>query len=218
MVLFNNLFNFVSQSTFQMKKEQDYIRDIAEIRSMMERSSRFLSLSGWAGVMAGTYALAGAYIAWKFLYFNPDGIEYTTGNSGNLVLLGGIVLALAIGTAMADSFRKARKRGEKAWNITSKRLLASMAVPLVAGGILVVILLIKGLMGLVAPLTLVFYGLALHNAGRYTFKEIKILGIAEIFLGLVSSYFIGYGLLFWAAGFGVVHIIYGAYMFYRYER
>jgi len=201
-----------------MKKEQDYIRDIAEIRSMMERSSRFLSLSGWAGIMAGIYALAGAYIAWKFLYFNPDRIEYSTGNPGDLVLLGGIVLALALGTAMADSFRKARKRGEKAWNITSKRLLASMAVPLVTGGILVVILLIKGLMGLVAPLSLVFYGLALHNAGRYTFKEIKVLGMAEISLGLISSYFIVYSLLFWAAGFGVVHIIYGAYMFYRYER
>jgi hypothetical protein len=213
-----NCFSFALQSTFQMKNEQDYIRDIAEIRSMMERSSRFLSLSGWAGIMAGIYALAGAFVAWKFMSFNPDSIAYTTGTPANLVLLGIVILALAIGTAIADSFRKAKKRGEKAWNITSKRLLASMAVPLVTGGILVVILLLKGLMGLIAPLTLVFYGLALHNAGRYTFKEIKILGLAEIFLGLVSSYFIGYGLLFWAAGFGVVHIIYGAYMFYRYER
>ncbi len=201
-----------------MKKEQDYIRDIAEIRSMMERSSRFLSLSGWAGIMAGIYALAGAFVAWKLLSFNPDSIVYTTDTSVSLLLLGVIVLALAIGTAIADSFQKAKKRGEKAWNITSKRLLASMAVPLVTGGILVVILVLKGLMGLVAPLTLIFYGLALHNAGRYTFKEIKFLGIAEIFLGLVSSYFIEYGLLFWAAGFGVVHIIYGAYMFYRYKR
>jgi hypothetical protein len=201
-----------------MKKEQDYIRDIAEIRSMMERSSRFLSLSGWTGILAGVYALAGAYIAWKFLNFNPDGFTYSTGSPGNLLLLGLIVLALALGTAIADSFRKARARGEKAWNITSKRLLASMAVPLVTGGILVLILFVQDMHGLIAPVTLLFYGLALFNAGRYTYKEIKIFGLAEITLGLISSYFIGYSLLLWAAGFGVVHIIYGVYMFYSYER
>lgn len=204
-----------------MKKERDYIRDIAEIRSMMERSSKFLSLSGWAGIMAGIYALAGAFIAWRIFNFNPDGVSYELDASSNLLnvlLLAVIILILALGTAVFDSFRKAKKRGEKAWNATSRRLLINMTIPLMTGGIFILIMIAKGLTGLIAPLTLLFYGLSLYNAGRYTYNEVKVLGLAEIFLGLVCAWYVEYGLLFWAAGFGVAHIVYGIYMFYRYER
>jgi hypothetical protein len=207
-----------------MKAEQDYIRDIAEIRSMMERSSKFLSLSGWAGIMAGIYALAGAWIAYKTFYFKPDEIYYGL-NSGTVsfslmkvVLLGVIILVLAIGTAIFLSYKKASKRGEKLWNAGTKHLLSSMAVPLIAGGLLILILIAKGLIGLIAPFTLIFYGLALFSASQFTYKEVKSLGLIEIALGLISAYYIGYGLLFWAVGFGAVHIIYGIYMHYRYEK
>ena len=208
-----------------MKDEKDYLRDIAEIRSMMERSSKFLSLSGWAGIMAGIYALAGAFIAFKFLNFNPD--ELIAGNleAGSIfsslskvIWLALIVLILAISTASFLSFRKADKKGEKIWNHTTRRLLLSMAVPLVAGGLVIIILISKGLTGLIAPLTLLFYGLALYNASGFTLNEVKTLGFIQIGLGLISACFIEYGLFIWAAGFGVVHIIYGVYMHYKYER
>jgi hypothetical protein len=201
-----------------MKETQDHIRDIAEIRSMMERSSKFLSLSGWAGIMAGIYALAGAYIAYQFINFNPDQIVYTIPGLLNLVILAVLILTLAIGTAIYFSYRKAHQKGENGWNATSRRLLTSMAVPLVAGGILILVLLSKGLLGLIAPLTLLFYGLALYNAGKFTYDEVKFLGIIQVVLGLISSWFIEYGLIFWAAGFGIVHIIYGIYMHFRYEK
>jgi hypothetical protein len=205
-----------------MKKEQDYIQDIAEIRSMMERSSKFLSLSGWTGILAGIYALAGAYIAWKVFDFNSGEILYNPGIRTSeltyVILLAAIVLLLALGTAIYESYRKAKIKGEKAWNPTSRRLLINMAVPLVTGGILVLIMLIKGLIGMLAPLMLLFYGLALYNAGKFTYREVKILGLAEIVLGLISSLFLGYGLIFWAGGFGVAHIVYGIYMHYTYER
>ena len=207
-----------------MKEEQDYIRDIVEIRSMMERSSRFLSLSGWAGIMAGIYALAGAYIAHQVFHFNPDKIVYTPNAESapfsllNVIFLAVIILILAIGTAIFLSNKKAKKKREKSWNATTKRLLMNMAVPLVAGGLLILILIVQGLVGLIVPFTLLFYGLALFNAGRFTYEEVKVLGLIEIGLGLISSYFIGYGLLCWALGFGVVHIIYGIYIHYRYER
>jgi hypothetical protein len=202
-------------------KEQDYIRDIAEIRSMMERSSKFLSLSGLAGIMAGIYALAGAYIAYDFYAFNPDEIAYsTTDTSGSsmIILLAISVLILAIGTAIFLSYRKAKKRGDKAWNATSRMLIAHMAVPLAAGGILILVLLSKGLIGLIAPLTLLFYGLALYNASKFTYDDVKFLGLIQMGLGLTGSGFIEYSLLLWAIGFGVIHIIYGIYMHFRYER
>ncbi|MEX0721275.1 MAG: hypothetical protein WD059_11445 [Balneolaceae bacterium] len=201
-----------------MKEEQDYIQDIAEIRSMMERSSKFLSLSGWAGIMAGMYALAGAWIANTVLGFNPEEIFYIPSSLPKVILLALLILILALATAIYFSWKKGHKNGEKIWNATSRRLLANMAIPLLAGGILIVILISKGLIGLIAPLTLLFYGLALYNASKFTFDEVKFLGMIQVGLGLISSWFIEYGLLFWAVGFGVVHIAYGIYIHLKYER
>lgn len=208
-----------------MKQQQDYIRDISEIRSMMERSTKFLSLSGWAGIMAGVYALIGAYVAYKVFYFNPDEVVYWSIRerlfSAGLIkvmVLAIVVLMLSIGTAYYLSNRRAVKRNEKLWNATSRRLLLNMGVPLVTGGLFILILLSKGLVGLVAPMTLIFYGLSLYIASKYTYEDIKILGFVEIILGLASCLYIGYGLLFWALGFGVAHIIYGIFVHYKYER
>jgi len=208
-----------------MKEQQDYIRDIAEMRSMMERSSKFLSLSGLAGVMAGIYALLGAFIAYQFLHYNPDRFSGYNAENGllsadllKLILLALCVLALAVGTAIFLSANKAKKSGEKIWNATSRRLLAHMAVPLVAGGLLILAIISKGLPGLVAPFSLIFYGLALFNASKFTYEEVKSLGLIEIGLGLFSAWFVEYGLICWAVGFGIVHIVYGIYMHYRYER
>lgn len=208
-----------------MKTEKDYIQDIAEIRTMMERTSKFLSLSGWAGIMAGIYALAGAWMAYAMFYFNPDQLVYNTIEEGGWpatlakpIALALVVLVLALGTAILLSYRKANKRNEKIWNTTSRQMLISMGVPLVVGGLLILIMISKGLIGLVAPFTLIFYGLALYNGSKFTYTEVKVLGLMEIILGLVSSCFIGYGLLFWAIGFGVLHIITGIYLHYKYER
>lgn len=184
---------------------------------MMERSSRFLSLSGLAGVMAGIYALAGVFVAWYILGFQP-GEEVTTGNVQLLALVGLVVLILAIGTAFLLSWKKAGRRQEKFGNPVGKRLLINMSVPLVAGGLLVLIMMAKGMTGFIAPFTLLFYGLAQYSAGKFTYDEMKSLGLINVALGLVGSYFTEYGLLLWALGFGVVHIVYGIYMHYRYER
>jgi hypothetical protein len=192
---------------------------------MMERSSKFMSLSGLAGVMAGIYALAGAYVAYSVFDFNPDQIVYDTPISGSLsanmpevITLAIVILILAVGTAIFLSYRKANKKGNKAWNATSRRMMANMAVPLVAGGILIAVLLLKGFIGLLAPLTLLFYGLALYSASKFTYNDLKFLGMIQMGLGLAGTWFITYGLLLWAIGFGVIHIIYGVYMHFRYER
>lgn len=203
-----------------MKDQKDYIRDIAEIRSMMERSSKFVSLSGWAGITAGVFALSGAYIANSVFGFNPDEVIDSSSAAGvqKVLLLGAAILALALCTAIYFSAQRAHKRGEKLWNATARHLAMSMAVPLVTGGTLILILISHNLVGLVAPLSLLFYGLALYNASKFTYNAVKVLGLSEIALGLIGSWFVGYGLLLWALGFGVAHIIYGIYVYYRYER
>ena len=199
-------------------QERDYLRDIAEIRSMMEKSSKFLSLSGWAGIVAGLYALAGAWTAYSVFDFYPDELRYSTPNLSQVLLMAFAVLILALVTAFWFSYRKASQNGESAWNATSRRMLSHMAIPLVSGGILIMLLVMAGLTGLAAPLTLLFYGLGLCNAGIYTLPEVKVLGLVQVLLGLAGVLFIEYGLLLWAAGFGLVHIIYGTYMHFNYER
>lgn len=208
-----------------MESEEKYIKDLTEIRSMMERSTKFLSLSGLSGIMAGIYALVGAYVAYRLFYVVDDSVIYNTidrqemkGEVLELLILALVVLIMAVGTAVMLSWRKAKNDGSKLWNPAARRLLINMAIPLVTGGVFVLILLLKGFFGIIAPATLIFYGLALVNASKFTFEEIRSLGIVQIILGLLAFYFIGYGLAFWAVGFGLMHIVYGIVMHLKYEK
>lgn len=202
-----------------MKEEKDALRDIAEIRSMMERSSKFLSLSGGTGALAGVYALAGAYIVHQLLGFAPKAITDIAAqtNTGALLLVAVLVLFLAIATAVYFSLQKATRNGEPFFTPAAKQLVMQMAVPLVAGGLFALIALDKGWVGLLAPITQIFYGIALFMAGKYTYAEVKSLGLLQILLGLLGLYWIPSALIFWAIGFGVLHIIYGIYMHIRHK-
>lgn len=202
------------------RKEEDYMQDLREIRSIMERSTKFLSLSGISGVLAGLYALAGAYLAFN-IFDDTEALVYGIPSGENvwdLLLIGTVVLLLAVSTAVTFSVNKARKKGEKVWNPAAKRMLANMAVPLVAGGLLALVFLAKGLIMLMAPVTLIFYGIGLYNASKFTYEDVKYLGFIQMVLGLLGAFFTEYSLLFWAFGFGVMHIIYGIYVNYKYER
>lgn len=208
-----------------MKTEQDYIKDITEIRTMMERSTRFLSLTGWSGILAGVYALIGAGTAYFVFYtddvlrgYNTIGREETNNILTPIFLLAAVVLILALSTAVLLSWRKAKKNKEILWNAAARRLVINLMIPLFSGGVFAMLLYLKGYVLLIAPITLIFYGLALLNASKFTFEEVRYFGVIEIVLGLLATYFIGYGLLFWAVGFGVLHIVYGIYMHLKYER
>jgi len=212
-----------------MNSNQEQIQNLSEIRSLMERSSRFLSLSGLSGISAGLIALIGAGVAFFYLdyderYFNVNRyfIDRLYGilqsGIGFLVADALIILVLALASGIYFTTRKARRNKLKVWDSTTKRLLVNVFIPLAAGGIFCLALLYYRVFFLVAPATLVFYGLALVNASKYTLPDVRILGISEIVTGLVASFLVGYGLLFWAFGFGVLHILYGFIMYYRYER
>jgi uncharacterized iron-regulated membrane protein len=198
---------------------ENYLKDIQDIRKMMDRSAQFLSLSGLSGIMAGIYALAGAGVA-KYIY-NLNSGRYISFESKPFMALVGIaltVLLLSVGTALILSSRKAKKNGETLWNSTSKRLAANFMIPLLTGGIFALLLANGNHYGLIAPVTLIFYGLACVNASKYTLRDVRYLGITIIIIGLVATYSTGYGLEFWALGFGVCHILYGSIMYFKYDR
>lgn len=202
-------------------KNEKYLRDISEIKQMMNRSSRFISLSGLSGVFAGIYAIAGAVAAGIILEEQKlDSVDPVIDAAviSQLVLVALVVLALAIGTAVFLTTRKAGKHGQKIWESTTKRLLINFFAPLTAGGIFCLVLLQYELIGLIAPAMLIFYGLSLIHASKYTFGDLRSLGYANLILGLIATQFLGYGIYFWATGFGLFHIIYGIWMYRKYDR
>ncbi|MDN3673662.1 hypothetical protein QWY99_11405 [Flavobacterium branchiarum] len=199
--------------------EDKYLQDISEIKNMMNKSSQFISLSGLSGIMAGIYALIGAYIA-NGLIDNHAGYYITLESKTFklIVLTAFLVLLFSIITSAILTVSKAKKEGEKIWNTASKRLLINFMIPLVTGGIFGLLLLRIGYYGLIAPITLLFYGLACVNASKYTLRDVRYLGITIIILGLIATEFSGYALEFWALGFGVCHILYGSIMYFKYDR
>ena len=91
-------------------------------------------------------------------------------------------------------------------------------IPFLTGGFFILFLIEKEILGLVAPLTLIFYGLACVNASKYTLRDVRYLGITIIIIGLLATEFSGYALEFWALGFGICHIVYGSMMYFKYDR
>ena len=196
--------------------------DLHTIREIMERSSKFLSLSGLAGIFAGACALIGAAIAWFFI-LNSEIIQYNEYKQNSdigfyLALDAILVLVFALLGAVYFSYRKASKAGQKLWTKSTQRLLIHLMIPLVSGGIFSLILIYRNNLELVIPVMLIFYGLSLVNAGKFTFGEIHNLGLTQIVLGILALIFINQGLLFWTLGFGLMHIVYGMVMYYRHER
>lgn len=203
---------------------------LQDIRSMMERSSRFISLSGLSGIAAGIIALAGAGAVYLFLGIGPfdqKRLYYVTAKSierwgldyvSFFLLDALVVLLLAVSAGIFFTTRKASQKGQKIWDPLTRRLLINLMIPLLTGGIFCLALFAHGYIGLIAPSTLIFYGLALINASKYTLNDIRYLGISEIVLGMIGLFQLGYGLELWAIGFGLLHILYGSVMYFKYER
>ena len=215
-----------------MQDENQQLQTLEDIKQMMTRSSRFISLSGWSGVAAGVCALVGAWLAHgqisRFLAsyqvndsapdrripfrYHYESLEY------NLIYIAIGTFAAAFALAFLFTYLRSRKAGVAIWGYTSRKLMINVAVPMIAGGLLILRMVGLGYYSLAAPASLLFYGLALINASKFTLPEIRYLGYSELVLGAINLWLPGYGLLFWAVGFGVLHILYGIIMWNRYER
>lgn len=206
-----------------MEEINEHLRDISEIRSMMERNSKFLSLSGLSGISAGICGLAGTAAGYFYLDENLIEVNGIRGVSADgflnfFILVASLVLICAIGSAIFFSVRMAKKRSLPVWNKTARKTLMDLMIPLLAGGIFCAILAWHGHYLFISAVTLLFYGMALLNASKNTLPEIRLLAYSEIVLGLACAVWVGQGLLFWGLGFGLLHIVYGSVMYFKYER
>jgi hypothetical protein len=199
---------------------------------MMDRSSRFISLSGWSGIAAGVCALVGGWFAYGVIKgdqgntslrnyidtMQTGGISLREFMGSRLLFIAACTLSAALFFAFIFTYRRSVKKGIRIWDSTSQRLLINLAFPLITGGIFLLKMIDLGIYGLIAPGCLIFYGLALVNAGKYTLGEVRYLGYVQVLLGIINLSFIGQGLYFWILGFGATHIIYGILMWWKYER
>jgi hypothetical protein len=215
----------------EQKESLASLQELQEIKRMMQQSSRFVSLSGLSGIAVGTCALVASYFGLQIinhstsspireisynLVENPLNIKAYMGYS--LFRLAVVTLVVSVTLAFIFTYIKSKKANTPIWGITAKRLTVNVAIPLMVGGIFILKLIEYKCVGLVAPACLIFYGLALVNGSKYTLGEVRYLGYGQLLLGIINSFFIGYGIYFWAIGFGILHIIYGVYMWYQYER
>lgn len=218
-----NLLVTLKYKVLFMQEVKPPIETLQDIKKMMERSSRFISLSGWSGVSAGLCALAGAVLAHEKLATYRSSTESVVDMTGiglinYLVALAAVVFVAAFVSAFFFTYIRSRKNNTPIWDPVSRRLMWNVVIPLAAGGLCVLKVLQEGYYDLIGPLCLVFYGVSLLNASKYTLGEIRYLGFGQLILGIISLWTPGYGLYFWAAGFGILHILYGLIMWWRYER
>ncbi|MCF8368213.1 MAG: hypothetical protein K9G76_04165 [Bacteroidales bacterium] len=201
---------------------EKYIEDIKEIKDIMNRSSRFVSLSGLSGITAGITALIGAYMAHTFVFAQGNYLTFddrilSAEQFSSLLLIACGTIFISIGLVIYLTTKETKKRKQKIWDQQTRRILLNLSIPLFTGGIISMMFLIRGYVGIVLPMTLIFYGMALVNVSKYTINEIRSLGLIEIFFGLAALQFISYGLILWSIGFGVLHIVYGIIIKMRYK-
>lgn len=192
--------------------------DIKVIREMMERSSKFRAINGLSLIIAGFLAVAGAVFAYFYLLRDPS-LTHFNRNQETLILLTDaiLVLLLAVGIISLFSWRKAKKNKQSLFNKTTMRAVYNLMIPLVAGGIFSLILLYNGNVEYVASATLIFYGLALINASKFTVEDIHFLGICEVIIGILAAIYLYHGIYWWTIGFGVCHIVFGLIMYFKYD-
>jgi hypothetical protein len=206
-------------------QKQEHLNNLSEIRSLMERSSSFISLSGLSGVSAGIIGIIAAFVLnMRFgPYLEFRSMMHMTPELRNELIIFGILVSAAVllitfALTIFFTARKAKKSGMPVWDASAKRLVVNLFIPLITGGIFCLILIYQYFDWLVLPSMLIFYGLALINASKYTLHEIRWLGMTEIILGLAAAIFISQAIIFWGAGFGLMNIIYGLAMYFKHER
>lgn len=186
------------------------LESVKEIKELMEKSSKFVSLSGMTAVLAGVYALVGALVANHLLNLG--------GSRAELIMVAMSVLAVSVVTACVLSYYKAKTTGQQIFSRLTCRIIWNFALPLLTGGLFCVALLLHEVYGLISSVMLLFYGFSLVNVSKFTYSNVAWLGYAFLGLGLADCFFEGHGLLFWTIGFGGFHILYGALFYLQYER
>jgi hypothetical protein len=178
----------------------DHARDnLRFIRETMERAGSFTAVPGWGGIALGVTALGAAGIASR----------QTSSMDWLATWIAEAVLAIAI--AVWTTFSKARESGTSLFSGPGRRFAYSFAPPLLVGALLTVLLVRSGLTGAVAGVWLLLYGTGVVTGGAFSIRIVPLMGLCFMVLGAMALFCpSSWGNIFLAAGFGGLHIVFGA--------
>ena len=198
--------------------KKDYLKDISEIKNMMNKSSRFNSLSGISGIATGIYAIIGSLIGYQ--YVTKNNIEISNLDRFHFSLLFAdlvLIIFLSLITSLIITRRKVKVDGISSGSILTKKMLSNFLIILIPSTIYVLILILNHDFVGAGSLMLFFYGASLINASHNTLEEIKTLGLIEIVLGILIILIPAFAFWIWLIGAGIIHVIFGLYMYFKHE-
>ncbi|HWW50950.1 MAG TPA: hypothetical protein VN044_04375 [Verrucomicrobiae bacterium] len=175
------------------------------IRETMERAGSFTAVSGWGGVAMGITAIGAAVIASR----QSSPLEWL------MTWISEATIAIAI--AGWTTVSKARDSGTSLFSGPGRRFVYSFAPPLFAGGLLTLLLVRLGFTGVISGVWLLLYGTGVVTGGAFSIRIVPLMGLCFMVLGTVALFCPwSWGNLFLAAGFGGLHVVFGAVIARKY--
>ena len=175
------------------------------IRQTMERATAFTAVPGWGGVGMGVLALAAATVAetritrteWLITWLATSALGLTLG-----------------GWTMAS---KARRAGTTVFSYSGRRFVLSYVPPLLVGALLTGVLVRAGLWSALPGTWLLLYGTGVVTGGAFSVRVVPLMGLCFMVLGAAALFSpASWGNLLMAAGFGLLHIVFGLIIARRY--
>jgi hypothetical protein len=182
------------------------LTDLRFIRETMESAGSFTAVPGTGMILVGMTAVAAAYFSRGYALGSQPWLE---------VWMGEGIVALAI-SAITIS-RKASRSGQSLWSGPAKKFITSFAPPLMAGALLTWVMFESGFGVRIPAMWLLLYGTAVVTGGAFSVGIVPVMGLCFFTLGGVSAFAPpAWSVYFLAAGFGALHLIFGAIIARRY--
>ncbi len=194
-----------------MDEREAAVRDLERIRTLMERAGRYSNLSGFAAIVAGALAAAGALLC------RGLGIDFNhPAQAAPLALVWGSVFLAALAQAAAFTVAHARRRAEPAWSPLARQAVSAMLPAAFVGAAVTGYGLQTGQLDLLPPIWMLAHGSSLM--GLWLFSDWRIGSGAALFLLAGSVTLFGWkehGLVMLLASFGGIHVLLGALMLWK---
>jgi len=217
---------FTLQYKVKRMEHQKHLENLSELKSILSKNTRFLSFSGLSGVIAGITALAGEYLFYNLYLatFSSSSNYADVRNladmklfySALLIALSIIGISVIVGVILAR--KKIRMQGSTVNRDLLKNTLIHILVPILVGGAICFVASFTDHFIYIPAFLLIFYGLGLFNGSRFSFDDLKIVGLVFMGLGLITYAYPNLSMWTWGLGFGVGHILYGLRVYFVHDR
>ena len=175
------------------------------IRETMERATPFTGISGWGEIAIGSTAFIACFIA----------AQQTTFRTWLAVWVAeGLISVLIAGWSMD---RKARTVHLPLVSGPGRKVVFSLAPPLIAGALLTLVLARAGAASAIPGTWLLLYGTGVITGGMFSVRAVPAMGLCFMLLGAATLFTDpAYANWFMAAGFGGLHVLFGAIIVRKY--